>query len=228
MPDSAKARVFGLDQESTDTDDVYPGDDAAQPPQFSFSNLNLNLDDSALDAEAEGQNYKHIPQWTRTDFTVIAVRPGNTRNGDPRLSVDFEVVSDEWGRRKKVNYQDFVFSDGQSFKWLPFLYATGLIESASQVTEKLLEELFTQPQLLEGKTVSAQVMGYSWKKRPGTMDPDFPTSYGKDAQPVPTDGTAYYEDLGKWTRPDPKGDTQAREDMSGLAEFAAQSLADFT
>lgn len=226
MADSAKARVFGLDGDSSDTEDLYTGDNEA--PQFNFSKVNLDLDDSALDAEADSQTYKPIPQWTRTDFTVIAARPGTTRGGDPRLSVDFEVVSEEWGRRKKINYQDFVISDSQSFKWLPFLYSTGLIESASQVTETFLTDLFAHPQKLEGRTVSAQVLGYTWKKRPGTMDPDFPSSYGKDAQPVPTDGTPYYEDLGKWTRPVPEADTKPREDMSTLAEFASQSLADFT
>lgn len=168
-------------------------------------NINLSLSDDDL---STGPEYKKIPANTTTSFEIYAVSP-SMRNGVLSWKVTFRAVDDTWGPKKQVT-EFFNFKQSMAWKWGPFLKATGLIKGSGNIDPKIFEK----HEDIEGTRVQARVLGYSWKGE------GFPKSYGNNAKPIPTDGTAYYEDLGNF-KPAPVSTDAEDEaaDARGGAEF---------
>lgn len=181
----------------------------AAVPEMPTLNLSLSLSDE--DLEGSESLYTHIPANTRTDFRVYSItQEPYEKNGvhTVKWTVILEAVSDEWGPGKKV--RDYLrFTPQESFRWGPFLKAVGAIEGAGDVDMSIFQG--ENHKRFEDVTVSAKVMGYSWKGE------GFPRSYGKGAKPVPQDGTAYYEDLGYYQKAE--APAQGAGESDGLSEF---------
>lgn len=177
-------------------------DDETAPAVPTGLNLNLSLSDDDLEGAPE---FKDIPAGTVTTFEIYTVSPSVT-NGTLKWKVTFRAVEDTWGPGKQVS-DFFTFKQSVAWKWGPFLKAAGLIQGSGDIDSKI----FDDPSVIEGRKVQAKVLGYSWKGE------GFPRSYGKNAKPVPMDGTRYYEDLGNY-KPAPEESDESSVD--GSAEFS--------
>lgn len=227
MAENIKAEIFGNDDiappDRPTFDDITSGTpdlSAGEDFDTDFSDFEVALADEDLDSSRS--SYKMIPAGTRVNLTISACERSMTRSDKRKLTLDFDINGEEWGKNRRIRFKDVIFDPDPEYQWRwgQFLKAVGYISTAAEITPDKLKALFANPGQLIGFQLSATVIGHSWKQRPGTMDPAYPRSYGKDAQPVPTDGTRVFEDLSNWA---PVQETDTNTEMRGLAEFVGNA-----
>lgn len=167
--------------------------EAAVPASMPTISFNLSLTDEDLDS-GQSTTYVPIPAGTRTDFEVYSLeqQPWTNKHGEAtvRWSMILRTTEDTWGVNKQVRHS-LRFQPVESFNWGPFLKAVGLAQGGGDIDMSIFKD---PAALVEGKKVSAKVLGYTWKDMQG----NYQRSHGKEnvRKPVPVDGTRYFEELG--------------------------------
>ena len=190
--------IFGV-QEDTTVEDTSTGE--------STEDFVLNLTDEDLDNTSS--QYVPIPAGTVTNFLIYELETARSQAGNPQWKMTLRTVEDTWGPNKQI-LQTITFSPKNPFIWGPFLKGVGMVQGSGSVNFSKLD-----PQSLVGKTVQARVLGYTWKDASG----NYQRSFGRNKQAVPTDGTAYYEELGNWAAPKEEDESG----LGGLGEFSTES-----